>query len=252
MAVAAVVPFLPFNVDAGNYLSYLRLGAKHGLQPMLFIWSCSFLLCLWIPSLFIVRALRSEPTPALPRHLILFAAVLLSVELGVTVIAAKPGAGTHHMLPFVGYHSFLLAQLLGCTGRCNSNQQWSERPTARAAAFGVALVLLGTSWPTAVAIRSSVNFELQRPLQQAQLEELLRLADSYPRGMLGVAGNESCWNCHKADCVLWENSKHAHAWETLAQRGQQVDPDCQQCHTTGYGVPGGFQSVRRSPAADQL
>ena len=37
------------------------------------------------------------------------------------------------------------------------------------------------------------------------------------------------------------NSKHALAWQTLQNRGLQVDPQCQTCHTTGYGLPGGFR-----------
>ena len=64
-------------------------------------------------------------------------------------------------------------------------------PAARAALVGVVLVLFGTSWSAALGIRASINFELQRPLQRAQLAELLRFADTYPRGMLGIAGNES-------------------------------------------------------------
>jgi hypothetical protein len=182
-AVAAVAPFLAPNIDTGNYFSYLRLGAKHGLDPLVFTWGCTFLLCLWVPPLFVVRALRSDPKWALPGQITLFVAALLPIELAVTVIAAKPGAGTHHMLPFVGYHCFLLTQLLQPSD--------SERPAAHAAAFGVALVLLGTSWSTALAIRASVTFELQRPVQRAQLAELLRFADTYPHGMLGIAGNES-------------------------------------------------------------
>jgi hypothetical protein len=191
VAAAAVIPFLPFNVDAQAYFSYLRLGAKHGLDPALLGWGCTFLLCLWIPPLFVVRALRPRPAPDLLRQLTLFAAVLLPAELVVTLIAAKPGAGIHHMLPFVGYHSFLLTQLLERTGSYDADQRWSERPTTQAAVVGVALVLFGTSWSTALGIRTSVNFELQRPLRQAQLAELLRFADQYPRGMLGIAGNES-------------------------------------------------------------
>jgi hypothetical protein len=61
-----------------------------------------------------------------------------------------------------------------------------------------------------------------------------------------LAGNQSCTQCHKQDCTLWETSKHAHAWQTLAERGYHVDAFCQQCHTTGYGLPGGFQSAARS------
>ena len=148
-AVALVVPFLPPNIDAANYFSYLRLGAKHGLDSSLVAWGCTFLLCLWVPPLFVVRALRSDPARAVPRQIILFVAALLLTELAVTVIAAKPGAGTHHMLPFVGYHCFLLTQFL--------QPNDSERPAAHAASFGVALVLFGTSWSTALAIRASVT-----------------------------------------------------------------------------------------------
>jgi hypothetical protein len=62
-----------------------------------------------------------------------------------------------------------------------------------------------------------------------------------------VAGSQSCRECHTADCRLWSESKHAHAWETLERRSSHMDPYCQQCHTTGYGLPGGFASVRTTP-----
>jgi len=175
---AAIIPFLPSNVDARNFFSYLALGAKHGLDPELLLWGGTFLLCLWVPTLFVARA-----SGAIPRQMIVFAAVLLAAELAVTVIAAKPGAGTHHMLPFVGYHSFLLTQLLERTS--------SERPTQQAALLGVAVVLIGTMWSTALGIRASLTFESQRPLRRAQIAELLHFADQYPGGMLGIAGNES-------------------------------------------------------------
>jgi hypothetical protein len=60
-----------------------------------------------------------------------------------------------------------------------------------------------------------------------------------------LAGNSACRSCHQADCTGWDASKHAHAWQTLADRGSHVDPYCQQCHTTGYGLPGGFVSLSR-------
>jgi hypothetical protein len=61
-----------------------------------------------------------------------------------------------------------------------------------------------------------------------------------------LAGNQACVECHKADCQLWDQSKHGHAWQTLTERGYHVDSYCQQCHTTGYGLPGGFESAGRS------
>ncbi|MDP6356169.1 MAG: multiheme c-type cytochrome [Planctomycetota bacterium] len=61
-----------------------------------------------------------------------------------------------------------------------------------------------------------------------------------------VAGTDSCMECHQNDCSEWSRSKHAHAWETLEHKGYHVDSYCQQCHTTGYGIPGGFESVGMS------
>ncbi len=62
-----------------------------------------------------------------------------------------------------------------------------------------------------------------------------------------VAGTESCRDCHTTECETWEQSRHAHAWESLTQTGAHVDAYCQQCHATGFGLPGGFESVQRSP-----
>jgi hypothetical protein len=64
-----------------------------------------------------------------------------------------------------------------------------------------------------------------------------------------VAGTDTCIKCHTTDNDLWHDSTHATAWQTLekAQHGAHVDSYCQQCHTTGYGLPGGFASIGRSP-----
>jgi len=62
-----------------------------------------------------------------------------------------------------------------------------------------------------------------------------------------LAGEPSCRECHTDDCRAWHASKHAQAWESLRKKGAQVDPYCQQCHSTGYGLPGGFVSPRRTP-----
>jgi Cytochrome c554 and c-prime len=61
-----------------------------------------------------------------------------------------------------------------------------------------------------------------------------------------VAGTEACRDCHAADCKKWDASSHARAWTTLTSQGAQFDSYCQQCHTTGFGWPGGFVSAKRS------
>ncbi len=63
-----------------------------------------------------------------------------------------------------------------------------------------------------------------------------------------IAGTPRCRECHahEEDCSEWDKSGHAGAWDSLREKGAHVDPDCQRCHTTGYGLPGGFESVKHS------
>jgi hypothetical protein len=82
------------------------------------------------------------------------------------------------------------------------------------------------------------------PQQTALVEPLPAEA---PKGY-AVAGTAACRKCHEEDYRLWRRSKHAGAWKSLQAKGAQVDPECQRCHTTGYGLPGGFASARRGEA----
>jgi len=61
-----------------------------------------------------------------------------------------------------------------------------------------------------------------------------------------IAGSQSCQACHIDEYQAWRDSRHAHAWETLVRESSHVDPECQRCHTTGYGLSGGFESIARS------
>ena len=62
-----------------------------------------------------------------------------------------------------------------------------------------------------------------------------------------IAGSASCLECHKDDHTQWATSKHSHAWQTLELKGMHMDNYCMQCHTTGFGLPGGFVSRTASP-----
>ena len=63
-----------------------------------------------------------------------------------------------------------------------------------------------------------------------------------------IAGTDSCRECHTNSCSVWDKSGHSHAWARLESEKGQVDPYCQQCHTTGYGLPSGFISLKESGA----
>ncbi len=60
-----------------------------------------------------------------------------------------------------------------------------------------------------------------------------------PRGQASFVGNEACEDCHDDEVKQWKETRHAGAWETLVQRGQELDYDCIGCHVTGWGRPGG-------------
>ena len=62
-----------------------------------------------------------------------------------------------------------------------------------------------------------------------------------------IAGSESCFVCHTSEAQVWQHSAHARAWNSLTAKRYEVDPSCQQCHTTGYGLPGGFVAASGAP-----
>lgn len=56
-----------------------------------------------------------------------------------------------------------------------------------------------------------------------------------------------CAKCHKREFESWRRTRHASAFASLRAAGQQRDPECVQCHTTGYGQMGGFRSEASPP-----
>jgi len=75
-------------------------------------------------------------------------------------------------------------------------------------------------------------------------------------------GASRCRPCHFLQTKSWEQTKMAKAFELLkpgiaadAKRAHKLDPNkdythdssCLPCHTTGYGKPGGFESIEKTP-----
>jgi hypothetical protein len=85
----------------------------------------------------------------------------------------------------------------------------------------------------------------EQDLAASQTSFVQNVAAHAPQGFR-IAGMTACCTCHAADCDTWNHSSHAHAWQSLTKSGAHVDAYCQQCHTTGFGLPGGFVSVARS------
>lgn len=75
-------------------------------------------------------------------------------------------------------------------------------------------------------------------------------------------GSSRCRACHLPETKSWEQTKMAGVFELLkpgvaaeAKKARKLDPNkdythdaqCLGCHTTGYGKPGGFESIEKTP-----
>ncbi len=97
-----------------------------------------------------------------------------------------------------------------------------------------------------VANLAQYRSELERLDLPATDSGLVSALESAAQAGYEIASSETCRACHQRDAEVWEHSRHAEAWQTLVDRGWHVDSLCQQCHTTGFGLPGGFLSAGRS------
>ena len=60
-----------------------------------------------------------------------------------------------------------------------------------------------------------------------------------PKGQPAYVGGAACEDCHDEAAKFWQKTRHAGAWKTLVDRGQQFDFDCIGCHVTGWNEKGG-------------
>jgi hypothetical protein len=66
-------------------------------------------------------------------------------------------------------------------------------------------------------------------------------------GASNFAGERTCKTCHAAQHKKWFASQHAIAYEDLESVNKAFDPACIECHTVGFGKPGGFVDMSMTP-----
>jgi hypothetical protein len=62
----------------------------------------------------------------------------------------------------------------------------------------------------------------------------------------GYATSGECVRCHSLQFARWTYTPHAKALASLTRRGEQQNPECVGCHTTGYAEAGGFAETTPS------
>ncbi len=78
-------------------------------------------------------------------------------------------------------------------------------------------------------------------------EDLLAQVPRFESASAAYIGSKACGACHATALKVWERSGHAHAWEALEAKGDEVDPECVRCHVTGFGLMGGFDPAASAP-----
>jgi len=59
------------------------------------------------------------------------------------------------------------------------------------------------------------------------------------------ATTAACISCHMHQFGTWAFSGHKNAWNVLVEREEAFNPECLECHATGFGEPGGFGELTR-------
>ncbi|MCW8917344.1 MAG: cytochrome c family protein [Gammaproteobacteria bacterium] len=120
----------------------------------------------------------------------------------------------------------------------------------RALSWYLLLLLLGFEQPV---FAQNARIEAQRlspnppviPLKSALGEQAF--AEAMASGKYAFATSFKCRLCHRDFFVGRKQDVHDHAFAKVLQAGHSETEQCLGCHTTGYGVPGGFTSPIFTP-----
>ncbi len=85
------------------------------------------------------------------------------------------------------------------------------------------------------------NYYNKGPSHVVQVTGLNPNDQSEPQPYVGA---QRCVGCHLSIHQSWQKTAHAEAFDSLAKQDAngKMNPDCLSCHTTGYGVKGGFRT----------
>lgn len=62
-------------------------------------------------------------------------------------------------------------------------------------------------------------------------------------GKATYVGDAKCIECHEEAVAFWKKTPHAHAYQTLVDKGKQYNVNCISCHVVGWAQPGGACSI---------
>ncbi|MGH0032991.1 MAG: multiheme c-type cytochrome [Myxococcota bacterium] len=103
---------------------------------------------------------------------------------------------------------------------------------------------LGFEYASFVPRISHAANEAILALPEAERKRILAERGAVRKDLLPTSaayvGSETCVGCHEAEAATWAKNPHARAMQTLVAQDEHGNAECQACHTTAFGKPGGF------------
>ncbi|MCF6219312.1 MAG: cytochrome c family protein [Gammaproteobacteria bacterium] len=100
------------------------------------------------------------------------------------------------------------------------------------------------------ASEARIQAMLKEPLPVPPLINVLGQAvydEAMATGDYHYVGNTKCRLCHREFFLGRKKDKHDFALEKVIEMGYGENPRCLTCHATGYGIEGGFTSIKKTP-----
>lgn len=127
-------------------------------------------------------------------------------------------------------------------------------PLAGKNAFSLRVVPLDAALPMSPEVKATVE-AYDRDVSKLNLEWAKQHGKDCPPPTPeepGFVGTARCAECHAEAMPVFEQSKHAHAFETLVGLGKQHHLNCVGCHVTGAYQPGGVCRVDKTAGREHV
>jgi hypothetical protein len=96
------------NISIVMFVSYLKLSVAHGFSWSFFFGNVAYLGVLLIPIAVLYTRLDRV---TFGKRIDLIVSAIVAIEFFVTILAAKPGAGVYHLMPFVPVNAFIIERV---------------------------------------------------------------------------------------------------------------------------------------------
>lgn len=99
-------------------------------------------------------------------------------------------------------------------------------------------VELGDSIPDQAEIETLLEEFASRLRRGEVIQDVIESHTEHQQ--FGFAGAIYCQKCHGEIYAGWLGTRHSQAYSSLVAKGEEHNPVCLECHTTGYAQPGGY------------